>query len=102
MMANVIAFHNYREVRSYQHRSLRFATVLLLCGPFCLLCTSAQTVEPIASVSQSRMSTAVTAENLAPTEPTIVYENGLLTINATNSTLGDILREICTKTGGCN
>jgi hypothetical protein len=39
------------------------------------------------------------AEKLPPGEPSIVYENGLLTITATNSTFGDILRGICTRTG---
>jgi hypothetical protein len=39
------------------------------------------------------------AEKLPLGEPAIVYENGLLTITATNSTLGDVLRGICTKTG---
>ena len=45
------------------------------------------------------MSAHIAAEKLPPAEPNIVYDKGLLTITAFNSTLGDVLRGICKQTG---
>ncbi len=38
-------------------------------------------------------------EQMPPVPPTVVYQNGLLSVEATNSTLGDVLNGIRTKAG---
>ena len=74
---------------------------LLFCG-VCRLAGSAQAaspqlITPVAAPSSLPM--PVTPEQLPSQEPAIVYQNGLLSITAADSTLGDILRGISTSTG---
>jgi hypothetical protein len=45
------------------------------------------------------LSAPVTLEQQPATEPTVLFENGLLTLTATNSTLHDVLQAIQDKTG---
>jgi hypothetical protein len=56
-------------------------------------------LQPTAGVAPLTVSIPVGAEKLPPSEPTVTYENDLLTITASNSTLGDILRAVSAKTG---
>ena len=65
---------------------LRVAQLLVLGVMLCFAtCASAQTTAPL--------------EQLPSSAPTIIYENGLLTISAYKSTLSDILRGIRDQTG---
>ena len=65
---------------------LRVVLLSVLVVMLCLAtCASAQTTAPF--------------EHAPSSEPTIIYENGLLTISAHKSTLSDILRGIRDKTG---
>lgn len=51
------------------------------------------------AISLTSISAHVVLEKLPPNAPTIIYNDGVLTISAYNSTLSDILRGISTQTG---
>jgi len=59
-------------------------------------CASAQTADPPpqSPAAISLISSHVLLEKLPPNAPTIIYNDGVLTISAYNSTLSDILRGI--------
>jgi hypothetical protein len=67
----------------------------------CFVGASAQITQspPITPVAPSIKSVLVTLEQQPPSEPTVVFENGLLTLTVTNSTLHDVLQAIQDKTG---
>ena len=99
-MTNVLLPLASRVVRNC--RCLRLKTpIVWLWGSLCLGSAMAQTApRPTASsVTPVAVSIPSAAEELPPIEPTIVYQNGLLTITANNSTLGDVLRGISIQTG---
>jgi hypothetical protein len=58
-----------------------------------------RTVTALAIVLIAAVAVTQELEKLPPSMPTIIYDNGLLTISAYNSTLSDILRGISTQTG---
>lgn len=88
--------------RNRMYLQFRATAVALLGAAFCLTGAWAQTVQPgthsTAPVS-SAISLPASLEQLPSVAPTILYENGLLTISADNSTLSDILRGIRSQTG---
>jgi len=80
------------------------ATVLALAGvafgfPGMWAQTSHTHQSPTVQAPSASMSPPATLEQLPSKAPTITYENGLLTISADNSTLGDILQRIQIQTG---
>jgi hypothetical protein len=58
-----------------------------------------RTITALAIVLIAAVAVTQELEKLPPSMPTIIYDNGLLTISAYNSTLSDILRGISTQTG---
>lgn len=94
------SFRGPRETRMYAQLRVKrfsmFGTALCLAA-----CASAQTADlpPHSPAAISPISSHVVLEKLPPNAPTIIYNNGVLTISAYNSTLSDILRGIRTQTG---
>ena len=84
-MTNALLLLDSRVVRNCKCLGLRTPILWSLWGSLCLGSAMAQAapLQPTASV----------------TPLAIVYENGLLTITANNSTLGDVLRGISIQTG---
>ena len=80
---------------------LRAAVLSLLGAALCFAIARAQAVQaqPTAPLSPAAISSAASLEPVPSAEPTIIYENGLLTISAYRSTLSDILRGIGKQTG---
>jgi hypothetical protein len=61
--------------------------------------TLQERTETTAPAARSSTLLPVSSGRLPPEAPTVIYEKGLLTISADNSTLSDILLEICSRTG---
>jgi hypothetical protein len=61
--------------------------------------TKKQELPPLPSGPTGQKLQPLPLDSLSPVLPQVSYENGLLTINATNSTLGDILRAVHKQTG---
>lgn len=99
-MTNTLLLGDSRLVRNCKCLALGVPIRLLLWSSLCLVSAVAQ-ITPLQPTTSTPLSvpTPLAAEKLPPGEPTIVYENGLLTITATNSTFGDVLRGIRTETG---
>jgi hypothetical protein len=72
----------------------------VLCLPACALAqtTPLQLQQPT-TLAPPPVSATAPLEQLPSSEPTIIYENGLLTISAHKSTLSEILRAIGNQTG---
>ncbi len=56
-------------------------------------------VKRVAPVAEVPAPAPLTPEQMAPTPPHVTYQNGLLTIDATNSTLSQVLRSVQAQTG---
>lgn len=100
-MDNVFLRKISRPTWNYRYARLRIAIALLLCSGLAHGGASAQSpqLQLITPPIPSSASTLLMPEQLPPTKPTVTYENGLLTITANNSTLGDILRDVRNETG---
>jgi hypothetical protein len=100
-----------RPVRAFlmlgARMQLRF---LIAAAAACLLAGPCQADQPKAKVRHALAPVAATPPPAAPamplrpeqmpaTPPQVVFENGLLTVTAQNSTLGDILRAVRNQTG---
>lgn len=91
-----------RKRATHMYTQLRVTLLSTLGTAVCLAAwASAQTVESPAQSSAPMPPQAISAslEKLPPNAPTIIYNDGVLTISAYNSTLSDILRGISTQTG---
>lgn len=100
-MINLIVKRIRRASPSRRCPQFCSAMPLLLWSALCFVGASAQISQspPITPVAPSVLSAPVTLEQQPPSEPAVVFENGLLTITATNSTLHDVLQAIQDKTG---
>jgi len=90
--------------RNCMDTPLRINLLLVLGAVLCLATlASAQTVQRQAEhpspLSLPVAPPPVNLEQSPPSAPTVIYEKGLLTISAYNSTLSDILRRISDQTG---
>src|ERR1700731_1647949 len=86
------------------YAQLRVKRFSMLGTALCLAaCASAQTADlpaqSPAAISLTSISSHAVFEKLPPNAPTIIYNDGVLTISAYHSTLSDILRGISTQTG---
>ena len=80
---------------------IRVALISVVGAALCLATWApAQTVQvQVPAAAPAVVLSAAHLEQLAPSAPTVTYENGMLTISAYNSTLSDILRGIRSQTG---
>jgi hypothetical protein len=97
----VVLLRKVRENRMYL--PLRATAAALLGAALLFAAAGAQTLQPgthsAAPVTSPGTSLPANLERLPSRAPDIIYENGLLTISADNSTLSDILRGIGDQTG---